>query len=105
MHSWIGLAFSVLVYIITFAIWIGKTQAREQEYQRIFKELNNRIDETTRTFAKQAESAVHKSACRIEMQNLERRLNEINSIDLGARLARMETKIDNIETTLKERKS
>lgn len=105
MQAWIALGVNALIYVITFAIWIGKSQAQMHNMERREKEINSRIDALTALVSKQPDSYVHNNACRIEMQNLERRLNEINSIDLGARLARMETKIDNIETTLKERKS
>jgi len=97
MNVWVAIAINIVVYLVSFAYAWGKLNTKIADIEKRYYELDDKISDI-------ANYSIQKEQYKSEQQNINRRIDELTSLDIDARLTKIETLLETILGELKDGK-
>jgi len=97
MSVWVAIAINIVVYLVSFAYAWGKLNTKISEIEKRYYELDDKVTAIT-------DCSVQKEQYKSEQQNINRRIDELTSLDIDARLTKIETLLETILGEIKNGK-
>ena len=97
MNVWVAIAINIVVYLVFFAYAWGKLNTKIADIEKRYYELDEKVSDIM-------ECSIQKEQYKSEQQNINRRIDEITSLNIDARLTKIETLLVTILGELKDGK-
>jgi len=97
MNVWVAIAINIVVYLVSFAYAWGKLNTKISDIEKRYYELEGKMSDIM-------ECSIQKEQYKSEQQNINRRIDEITSLNIDARLTKIETLLVTILGELKDGK-
>jgi len=97
MSVWVAIAINIVVYLVSFAYAWGKLNTKISDIEKRYYELEGKMSDIM-------ECSIQKEQYKSEQQNINRRIDEITSLNIDARLTKIETLLVTILGELKDGK-
>ena len=97
MNVWVAIAINIVVYLVSFAYAWGKLNTKIADIEKRYYELDDKISDI-------ANYSIQKEQYKSEQQNINRRIDELTSLDIDARLTKIETLLETILGEIKDGK-
>lgn len=89
MSVWVAIAINIVVYLVSFAYAWGKLNTKIADIEKRYYELDDKISDI-------ANYSIQKEQYKSEQHNINRRIDELTSLDIDARLTKIETLLETI---------
>jgi len=97
MSVWVAIAINIVVYLVSFAYAWGKLNTKIADIEKRYYELEGKMSDIM-------ECSVQKEQYKSEQHNINRRIDELTSLDIDARLTKIETLLETILGEIKNGK-
>ena len=97
MNVWVAIAINIVVYLVSFAYAWGKLNTKISDIEKRYYELEGKMSDIMECF-------IQKEQYKSEQQNINRRIDEITSLNIDARLTKIETLLETILGEIKDGK-
>ena len=97
MNVWVAIAINIVVYLVSFAYAWGKLNTKIADIEKRYYELDEKVSDIM-------ECSIQKEQYKSEQHNINRRIDELTSLDIDARLTKIETLLETILGEIKDGK-